>query len=224
MEAAEIVSTAHSGNAPSNWVILPLRRNQVLLSVLGWAFGGILGLGLFAGLLSATWPDNFEHGPAGIIITSLLLALCGFIGFGSLWLLVKDGLRLLRADHSMIVITPDVYCKEDGAKVEVVPLEDVASLSARGAKPPNQRASWAMYNAEREQGINEEDQQIAANGPMGQFFGGRRRKPRGPTYVAFVDLRTEKRVVVTDDHSYAHPYELCETLRSYVEARLRRMG
>ncbi len=221
MEAAEVLSTAHSGSAPSNWVILPLRRNQVLFSILGWAFGVILGLGLFAGLLLAAWPDNFEHGPVGIVITCLFLALFGFIGFGSLWLLAKDALRLRRADRSMIIITPDVYCKEDGNKVDLVPLEEVAYITVRGTKAPNQQASWAAYNAGPEDD-HAEDQQIASNGLMGQMFSGRRRKPRGPTSVAFVDLRTEKRVVVTEDNSYAHPYELGETLRSYVEARLKR--
>lgn len=220
MEAAEVLSTAHSGNVPSNWVILPLRRNQVLFSILGWAFGVVLGLGLFAALFAAAWPDNFEHGLPGIIITSLFLALFGFIGFGSLWLLIKDTLRLRRADRSMIIITPDVYCKEDGEKVDLVPLEEVAYITVRGTKAPNQQASWAVYNAGPETD-HAEDQQIATNGPMGQMFG-RRRKPRGPTSVAFVDLRTERRVVVTEDNSYAHPYELGETLRAYVEARLKR--
>jgi hypothetical protein len=50
----------------------------------------------------------------------------------------------------------------------------------------------------------------------------RSKNRRGPTSVAFVDLRTDKQVVVTNDHSYAHPFELGETLRSYVEARLAR--
>jgi hypothetical protein len=221
MEAAEIMSTAQSNDVPSNWVVLPLRRNQVGFSILGWAVGVVLGLGLFAGLFAAAWPDNF-HSVAGAIITSFFLALLGLTGFGSLWLLIKDARRWLQADRSMIVITPDVYFKQEAGKSELVPLEEVGFITVRGVKPPNQQASWAAYNAGTDTSSSEEDARIASSGPMGNLFGGRRRKPRGPTSVAFVDLRTEKRVVVTEDHSYAHPFEIGETLRSYVEARLKR--
>jgi hypothetical protein len=221
MEAAEIISTARSSNVPSNWVVLPLRRNQVAFSILGWAVGVVLGLGLFAGLFAAAWPDNF-HSVAGAIITSFFLALLGLTGFGSLWLLIKDARRWLQADTSMIVITPDVYFKQEAGKSNLVPLEEVGFITMRGVKPPNQQASWAAYNAGPDTSSSEEDARIASSGPMGNLFGGRRRKPRGPTSVAFVDLRTEKRVVVTEDHSYAHPFEIGETLRSYVEARLKR--
>ncbi len=221
MEAAEIISTAQSSDVPSNWVVLPLRRNQVGFSILGWAVGVVLGLGLFAGLFAAAWPDNF-HNVAGAIITGFFLALLGLTGFGSLWLLIKDARRWLQADQSMIVITPDVYFKHEAGKSDLVPLEEVGFITVRGVKPPNQQASWAAYNAGPDTNSSEEDARIATGGPMGNLFGGRRRKPRGPTSVAFVDLRTEKRVVVTEDHSYAHPYEIGETLRSYVEARLKR--
>lgn len=221
MEAAEIISTARSNDVPSNWVVLPLRRNQVGFSILGWALGAVMGIGLFAGLFAAAWPDNF-HSVAGAIITSFFLVLLGFTGFGSMWLLIKDGRRWLQADRSMIVFTPDVYFKQEGRKTDLVPLEEVGFITVRGTKPPNQQASWTAYNAGPDTSSAEEDARIATNGPMGNLFGGRRRKPRGPTSVAFVDLRTEKRVVVTEDNSYAHPYEIGETLRSYVEARLKR--
>lgn len=221
MEAAEIMSTVKSDHVPSNWVVLPLRRNQVGFSILGWAVGVVLGLGLFAGLFAAAWPDNF-HSVAGAIITSFFLALLGLTGFGSLWLLIKDGRRWLQADTSMIVITPDVYFKQEIGKAVLVPLEEVGFITVRGVKPPNQQASWSAYNAGPDTSSAEEDARIASGGPMGNLLGGRRRKPRGPTSVVFVDLRTEKRVIVTEDHSYAHPYEIGETLRSYVEARLKR--
>ena len=221
MEAAEIIATAQSGDIPSNWVVLPLRRNQVGFSILGWAVGAVMGIGLFAGLFAAAWPDNFHSG-FGIIVTGFFLALLGFTGFGSLWLLIKDARRWLQADKSMIVITPDVYFKQEGSKVNLVPLEEVGFITMRGVKPPNQQASWSAYNAGPDTASSEEDARIATSGPMGNLFGGRRRKLRGPTSVAFVDLRTEKRVVVTEDNSYAHPYEIGETLRSYVEARLKR--
>lgn len=222
MEAAEILSTARSPNPPSNWVILPLRRNQVGFAILGWALGTIMGLGLFAGLLLATWPENFENGVGGIVVTSFFLALLGFAGVGSLWLLVKDTFRLLRADRSMIVITPEVYCKQDGDKIDLVPLEEVGYITTRGAKPPSKRSSWATYNTP-EPAHEPEDRQISSALPTGQAFLSFRRKPRGPTSVAFVDLRSDKKIMVTNDNSYAHPFELGETLHSYVEARLRKM-
>jgi len=223
IEAAEILTTARSGKVPSSWVVLPLRRNQVGFSILQWALGTLMGLGLFFGLFFATWPDNFEHGAPGIVITSFFLALLGFTGFGSLWLLIKDGLRWLRADQSIIIITPDVYLKQAGKKIDLVPLEEIGYITTRGTKAPNKRSSWATYNSNPEPDYDPEDRQIANASPVAQYMGGQRRKPRGPTSVAFVDLRTDKKIVVTNDNSYAHPYELGETLHGYVEARLRKM-
>jgi hypothetical protein len=222
MEAAEILSTAHSNEVPSNWVVLPLRRQQVGLSILGWIVGTVMGLGLFIGLLLATWPDNFEHGAASLIITSLFLALLAFTGAGSLWLLVKETMRLFRADRSIIIITPHMYCKQDGDKIDLVPLEEVGYLTTKGARAPGARASWATYTAPKAT-ADAEDRDISNANPTRQLFSFRRRNPRGPTSVSFIDLRTDKRILVTDDHSYAHPFELGATLSSYVEARMRNM-
>jgi hypothetical protein len=219
MEAAEILSTARSNNPPSTWVILPLQRRQVGLSILGWVVGTILGLSLFIGLFLSTWPDNFEHGTGGIVITSLFLGLLGFTGVGSLWLLVQDTLRLLRADQSMIVITPEVYCKQDGKKIDLVPLEEVGYITTKGTKAPAAHSSWATYEKPAP-AYDPEDRKLS--GSAKQMFS-LRRKPRGPTSVAFVDLRNDKKIQVTSDHSYGHPYELGETLSAYVEARLRKM-
>ena|SRR6185437_11045616 len=222
MEAAEILSTARSSDVPSNWVVLPLRRQQVGVSILGWIVGTVMGLGLFIGLLLATWPDNFDHGTASLIITSIFLALLGFTGAGSLWLLVKETRRLLRANRSIIVITPYMYCKQDGEKIDLVPLEEVGYLTTKGARAPGTRASWASYTAPKP-AVDPEDQNPSSANTAGKMFLGRRRNQRGPTSVSFIDLRTEKRVMVTDDHSYAHPFELGATLGSYVEARMRNM-
>lgn len=220
MEAAEILSTARSADPPSNWIILPLQRRQVGLSILGWAVGAILGLTLFVGLFLATWPENFEHGAAGIIITSLFLALLGFTGIGSLWLLIYDSLRLMRADRSIIVITPQAYCKQQGGKIDLVPLEEVGYLTTRGSKAPATRAAWAMYEMPSDDTRSQGGGRLQG-GAIRMFW--RRRNPRGPTSVAFVDLRNDKKIMVTNDHSYGHPYDVGETLRAFVEARLRNM-
>jgi hypothetical protein len=220
MDAAEILSTARSADAPSNWIILPLQRRQVGFAILGWAVGAILGLTLFVGLFLATWPDNFVNGAAGVIITSLFLALLGFTGIGSLWLLIYDTVRLMRADRSIIVITPQAYCKQSGNKIDLVPLEEVGYLTTRGSKAPTTRASWATY--ETPEVSRSQDGGRVQGGSTRMFFG-RRRNPRGPTSVAFVDLRNDKKIMVTNDHSYGHPYDVGETLRAFVEARLRNM-
>jgi hypothetical protein len=222
MDAAEILSTARSGDAPSNWVILPLRRKEVSLSILGWAVGAIMGLGLFFALFAATWPGNFEHGAAGIIITGLFLVILGFVGVGSLWLLIKDTFRLLRADRSIIVITPQVYCKQEGKKIDLVPLEEVGYVTTKGARAPARHSSWASYEAPAP-AVDPEDRRVSAGATAGRMFFPRRRRPRGPTSVAFVDLRNDKKFIVTNDHSYGHPYEVGETLHAFVEARLRNM-
>ena len=184
-----------------------------------------MGLVLFAGLLAAAIPDNYESGVGAAIVTTFFLALLGFIGLACLWYLIKDGMHLAHADRSIIVITPDVYFKQEGDKTDLVPLEDISYLTTRGARPPNKRSSWAAYNAPPEPAYDAEDRQIsaAASMGMGSMLYGRRSRPRGPTAVGFVDLRTDKKVVVTTDSSYAHPYELGETLRRYVDARLRKM-
>src|SRR5215469_776331 len=184
MEAAEILSTARSSDVPDNWVVLPLRRGQVGLSILGWIVGTVMGLGLFIGLFLATWPDNFDHGAASLIITSFFLALLAFTGLGSLWLLVRETMRLFRADRSIIVITPYVYCKQDGSKIDLVPLEEVGYLTTKGAKAPNTRASWATYNAPKP-AVDPEDRNISSANTAGKMFLGRRRNPRGPTSVSF---------------------------------------
>ena len=89
-QAEQILSTARDGSAPSNWVVLPLRRERVIRTMLEWGIGILLGLGLFTGLFLATWPENFTNGTTGAIITSLMLAVLAFLGFGSLWLFVAD--------------------------------------------------------------------------------------------------------------------------------------
>ncbi|HEY7348740.1 MAG TPA: hypothetical protein VH599_10530 [Ktedonobacterales bacterium] len=221
MEAAEILSTARSDSAPSNWIILPLRRNQVRFTILGWALGAIMGLGLFIALFLATWPENFEHGAGGIIITGLFLAALGVTGVGSLWLLAKDTRRLLQADQCMIVITPEVYCKQEKNKIDLVPLEEVGFLTTKGSSAPATHASWAIYTTP-EAVDRSGDQKITAGTTAGRMLG-MRRKPRGPTSVAFVDLRSDKKIQVTNDHSYGHPYEVGGTLSAYVEARLKNM-
>jgi hypothetical protein len=229
-QALEILSAARAGSAPSNWVILPLRREQVLRTMLEWGIGILLGLGLFIGLFLATWPENFINGVTGAIITGLMLAVLGFLGFGSLWLFITDARRLLRANRSIVVITPDVYCKQEGDKIDLVPLEEIAHITVRGTQAPTSHSSWATYNAPASSRIDPEDRQIPNSFGLGRMVLGsasardRSKNRRGPTSVAFVDLRTDKQIVVTNDHSYAHPYELGETLRSYVEARLARTG
>ncbi len=227
-QALDILSAARDGSAPSNWVILPLRRERVVRTLLECGIGILLGLGLFIGLFLSTWPENFTSGVTGAIITTLMLAVLAFLGFGSLWLFIADVRRLLRADRSIIVITPDAYCKQEGDKVDFVPLEEIAHITVRGTEAPTSRSSWAMYNAPASARIDPEDRQIPNSFGLGRMVWGsasardRRRNRRGPTSVAFIDLRTDKQVVVTNDHSYAHPYELGETLRSFVEARLER--
>jgi hypothetical protein len=228
VQALEILSAAHDGSAPSNWVILPLRRERVVRSMLEWGVGILLGLGLFTGLFLATWPENFTNGAAGAIITGLMLVVLGFLGFGSLWLFLADLRRLLRANRSIIVLTPNVFCKQEGGKIDLVPLEEIAHITIRGTAVPTNRASWATYNVPASVRIDPEDRRIPNSFGLGRMVWGsasardRSKNRRGPTSVAFVDLRTEKQIIVTNDHSYAHPYELGETLRSFVEARLER--
>lgn len=108
MQAAEILAQARSGAYPSNWTVFPILRKKLQWGIAGWAFGTIIGLGLFALVLPIVIPDNFQHGPILIIFTLLMLGMFLFIGLGSLWTLVVDIKRLLTSDKHIFVFTPEI--------------------------------------------------------------------------------------------------------------------
>ena len=54
MNAEEILAQVGGEHAPpENWAVFPLQRKRVVLGLAGWAFGTIMGLGLFLAIAFA---------------------------------------------------------------------------------------------------------------------------------------------------------------------------
>ncbi len=216
MEAAEILERSRSkDDLPQGWIVFPLERNKVIWGIVGWIFGIILGLGLFALMASIVIPDNYTHGAFSIIFTSLILLLFLFVGLGSLWSLIQDARRLTQLEKHIIVITPDDFVKQEGNKIIHVPLAYVRHVTARGKAPVDRTAP-------REQGVR----QVTGVGDniSGFLFGRgmtpsgmryRRNRMRTPTTLAFVDDRDEREVVVVTDTAHGDPFMIAALLKQY---------
>ena len=216
IESSEILMHARAGSeAPHGWIVLPLLRNKVAWGIVGWFFGILLGVGLFALLASIVIPYNYQHGVAAALFSTILLGILLFIGLGSAWSLLVDARRLSQADKYLIVITPEAFVKQEGDKFIHVPLMYVRHVTARGTPPPDR----SLENADV-------DKQIPSVGEnvMGFFTGRgftssgarwRRRRMRAPTSLAFVDSRTENEVIVTTDGSYGDPFLIAALLKQY---------
>ena len=142
MQADEILDRIRTGEElPHGWIVFPLVRNKLLWGAVGWIFGVILGLGLFALMASVVIPYNYMHGTFIAIFTSLMLLLFLFVGLGSAWSLIQDVRRLRQLDKYVIVITPEDFVKQEGSKIIHVPLVHVRHVTARGKAPKIGRAS-----------------------------------------------------------------------------------
>jgi len=216
MEADEILMRAKaSTEAPHGWIILPLSRRNLTLGILGWAFGILLGLGLFVAIAFIVIPANYLHGIGPALFSTIILAMLLFIGLGSLWTLIVDVHRLLHADEHLIVITPQDFVKQERNKVLHVPLKHVRYVTARG-KPPLERTPSRENQLRQIPGAGE--------GIAGFFFGRgivpsgasiRRKRMRTPTSLAFIDTRTDKEVTVVTDENYGDPFMIAALLKEY---------
>src|SRR5215467_15893688 len=219
MEADEILSRARSSpEGPHGWIILPISRRNLGMAILGWAFGMVLGLGLFAAVASVVVPTNFQRGLAAAIITSVLLAMLLFIGLGSLWTLIIDIQRLRHSDKHVIIITPEDFVKQEGNKIIHVPLVNVRHVTARGKAPVDRTAP---------EGSQLEEIPRSGENVAGFLFGrglipsgarNRRRRMRTPTSLAFVDTRTDSEVTVVTDEVYGDPFMIAALLKQYAAA------
>ena len=216
MEAAEILERSRSkDDLPHGWIIFPLERNKVIWGIVGWIFGMILGLGLFALMASIVIPDNYKHGTFSAVFTSLILLLFLFVGLGSLWSLIQDARRLTQLEKHIIVITPEDFVKQEGNKIVHVPLAYVRHVTARGKAPVDRTAPT-------EQGVR----QVTGVGDniSGFLFGRgmtpsgmryRRNRMRTPTTLAFVDDRDEREVTVVTDAAHGDPFMIAALLKQY---------
>jgi hypothetical protein len=219
MEATEILEKATaSGEPPHGWIVLPLLRNKVRLGILGWVAGAIVGFGLFAVMVPLVIPHNYLFGFFPALITTFILGIVLFVGIGSLWQIIVDTRRLLKADEHIIVITPDDFVIQEGENIRHVPLMYVRHITARGVAPPPDRT------APKEAVVKEIPP--AGDNLTGFLFGRgfipsvsswrtRRKAKRTPSMLAFIDSRTDREVIIKDYSMYGDPFSIATLLKEY---------
>jgi hypothetical protein len=215
MESSEILMQIKTGpETPENWIVFPLVRNSVLVSIAGWVLGIGVGLGLFIIMALSVIPHNYQYGILPAVFTTLLLGLFLFVGLGSIWALVADVLRLLQADKHLIIITPEAFVKQEGEKIIHVPLMYVRHVTARGAPPPDRSPRSSENTLTPSLGENVMSL-FAGRGMTSSGMRWRRRRMRTPTTLAFVDSRTDNEVVVVNDKSHGDPFMIAALLKQY---------
>ncbi len=205
MEPQEIIATAESGSFPANWHVWTLRRGLVFREVAWQTFISVCGFLLLGYGLYATIPDNFTQGAWKIGLTICLLLLFAVMAFGGFALMAGDINRLRLAGHYLLVMTPDDFVKRTPGSVVHVPMEHVTDLRLVGVravnnsdgKPVNPALSFAP---------------VAMLGAALSL----RRTPRVQPKLTFVDDRTNKQVVVGQDHAFEDLGALEYILRVYV--------
>ena len=218
MEAEEILARAkQDATLPEGWMLFPLLRKNVILGLFGWAFGILMGLGLFALIVAVVIPNNYQHGALEATVTTIILFIFLFIGLGSVWTFIADMVRLRHANDYIIVVTPDDFVKQEGKKIVHVPLVEVRHVTARGVPPPSY---------DREKGSVRDVASIGDNATA--FFVGRslstsgrrwlRNRKRTPTSLAFVDSRTEDEITVVQDKAFGDPFLIAAYLKQYAAA------
>ncbi len=216
MEAAEILEKARAGDEPpQGWIVLPLLRNKVQMGIAGWVVGVIVGFGLFALMAPLMIPHNYDYGFIPALITTLLLGMVLFVGIGSIWQIIVDTRRLLQADKHVIIITPDDFVMQKGRKIIHVPLMYVRYITARGVPPPDRTAPREAVVSDMPHAGENLTGFIFGRGLIPSGWRARRKGKRTPTMLAFVDIRTDTEVKVTDNASYGDPFAIATLLKEY---------
>jgi hypothetical protein len=223
MESVQILAwVSTEEDVPHDWLVFTLLRQKVLLGIVGWIIGALMGGALFAFMAPIMVPHNYQIGAAAAIFSTILLAIVLYVCLGSLWAMVADIRRLRYADRHKIIITPTDFVKQEGKKVVHVPLEYVKYVTARGTPPVDRSLEGARQDA-RTGNVGES--------MSGLFFGRRfaeagrrgirRKRSRTPNTLAFVDSRDDTEVIVTTDQAYGDPFYIAAHLKEYAAARLR---
>ncbi len=221
MQAEEILTRARAGDElPQGWLVFPLLRNKVLLSMGGWLFGIFMGIFLFVLVVPIVIPSNYQHGFGVALFTTILLGIFLFIGLGSLWSLITDIWHLKHADRYMMVLTPDDFVKQDGNKIIHVPCVNIRHVTARGIPPPDRTPPTGDV-VEQVSGVGESAASFLLGrrmaGALGSRKGGdsRRKGRRTPTTLAFVDTRTDSEVIIANDKSFGDTFYIAALLKEY---------
>lgn len=223
MNAEDILASVRAGKElPENWVVLPLLRHKIIMAILGWLGGMIMGGGLLLLAVPIVIPANYERGLGAAIVTTLILCIIAFIFVGSLVLLVSDIRRLAGIEKHLIVITDEDFVKQEGTKIIHVPLSKVRYVTPHGRPPVEEHLSVDATGSDaspaRMPGMRDN--------MFGMFLGRgvtgsaktRRRRMRSPTSLAFIDARTEKEVTVVNDGAYGDPFLIAAALKEQVAA------
>lgn len=201
MDAQTVLSTARGGVMPDHWHAWPLRKDFVLRSAIKWGIAAVLLLAIFALVVSATVPYDFQHGGTGAAIFSVvLIAVVGTAAFGSLGIMLYDLWRIANASRYLLVMTPEDYVKAEPRKVIHVPMDSVAYVTLRGVKSPEMRAYEEAGGGRGTHDIFQSrslDRVTRTVGGANQ----RRLRAQSPT-LAFLDTRTDKEVIVATDASF----------------------
>ena len=221
MQAEEILTKARTNDElPQGWIVFPLLRNKVMLGIAGWVFGIFIGLFLLIVVATIVIPGNYQHGVLPALFTTILLAIFAFIGLGSLWSLITDVLRLIHADKHIIVLTPDDFVKQENKKILHVPCVNIRHVTARGTPPPD-RTPPTGSAVEQVSGMGENTASFFLGrrmvGVLSPRSGdnSRRRGRRTPTSLAFIDTRTDREVIVTNDNSFGDTFQIASLVKQY---------
>jgi hypothetical protein len=221
MEATEILEKARAGGElPNGWIVLPLLRNKVRLSILGWITGAIVGFGFFALMTPLMIPHNYLYGFFPALISTVILGIVLFIGIGSVWQIIVDTRRLLKADKHIIVITPDEFVMQDGEDIIHVPLMYVRHITARGIVPPDRTApKEAVVSNMPHAGENLTGLMLGRGLiPTMSKWRARRRVKHTPSTLAFVDSRTDTEVIIKDYNLYGDPSTIATLMQEYASS------
>ncbi len=221
MQAEEILAKARtSDELPAGWIVFPLLRKKVMLSIVGWVFGIFVGLALLALVAPLVIPGNYQSGFGAALFTTILLGVFLFIGLGSVWALITDVRRLMDADRHIMVLTPDDFVKQEADKIVHVPCVNIRHVTARGTPPPDRTAPTGS-TVEEVSGIGESMASLFVGRHLARSFGSRsrgtsrRKGRRTPTTLAFVDTRTEREVIITNDNSFGETFYIAAVLKEY---------
>jgi hypothetical protein len=211
---------------PENWVVFPLLRSKIIMAILGWIGGIIMGGGLLALVASIVIPGNYERGLVAAIVTTLIPGMLAFIFVGSLVLLMSDIRRLSEIEKHLIVITDEDFVKQEGEKVIHVPLSHVRYVTVRGRAPieANPAADTQDRDASLAQMPGMRDNMLGmllGTGMTGSAKT-RRKRMRTPTSLAFIDTRTGQEVTVVNDGAYGDPFFIAAVLKEHAAAVDRR--
>lgn len=199
MNAETILQQARAGESPTDWTVWRLRRDVVMRSAVGWAAAGIFGIVLFVLAATQMIPENFTHGPGGIVLTGVVLIAFATMGFGGSGIAIYDFWRVAHADEYLLVMTSDDYVKAEPHKVTHVPMEHVTYVTLRGIKAPH-----VQDNLDIEQAESRNIAEMARGGRIGGGLGwlGNRRQARQAPSLAFLDSRTNQEVIVSTDNAF----------------------